>query len=165
MAEFLGKYIETLAQDGRQLDVDHRHRLGNICLLTEVLTDDVAQNDTVLFAANLPWGLMPSFVISELAFTAFGSGVTFDLGIKDDSILGVTSKTDVFVSALSIAAAGTASALDNLAITDRGKMAWELAGLTEMPTSSDGWSLVGTFEGANPASGSIAIEQAFVKGG
>lgn len=123
------------------------------------ITVDAAQNDTIgLFEVSSSAHL--SQLLSLLQFSAFGAGVTLDCGFATDAALGVSAKTAVLVSALSVAAAGSDKLVKALGIADQFKAVWELAGLAADPRAN--LLVVVTLAGANPASGSIAYEQGVI---
>lgn len=159
MTEFKGDKIAGRREDNRNLNVEAQNLRGRYRTLHERWTGDAAQNDTVILG-YLPSHAVLSQVISELEHSAFGASVTCDLGFKDDTVLGISSKGAALASALDVAAAGVKTATVAIAIADRGKKLYELAGLTADPKVD--LPIVAKLAGANPASGTLVLEQAWV---
>lgn len=160
MAEHLGSFVTGRTEADRQLDVDGAYYQGRYNTLVERFDVDAAQNDT-LFIGMIPADVVLSQVVSEYETSALGASVTMDVGFADDADLGVSSVTDVLVNDADVAAAGTGSMTSAIAVADRGKKVWQLAGLTADPKKP--LKLIATLKGANPASGDICFEQALLR--
>lgn len=168
MAEILSDIFAKF-EDNRSLDVPAQDLRGGYRIArTGKKSYDFAQNDT-LRLVGLPSHAKLSAAISRVRHSAFGAGVTLSIGFKDDlrsevkavtGGTGITSKTAALVSALDVSAAGSSNAMAAVAIADEDKFLWELAGCTADPGVT--LSLIATFAGANPASGTLIWEQGHV---
>lgn len=164
MPEFNGLYVSGRSADNRSLDVNSALAGAPIRVLTDVLlTADLAQNDTINLG-SLPARAVPIASLGNYQTTALGTSVTMSIGFADDARpevkaassngAGIASKTAALLSAANVASAGSGNALAAVALADRGKPLWALAGLTRDPGVT--LKLIATLAGANPDSGSVA---------
>ena len=125
----------------------------------DLWTGDAAQNDDVVLA-EVDW----STVIDETSFinfTDFGTGVNLDVGV---AVGPSGSDIDCLVDGQDIStAAGTSALLRSVAIGDRHKPLWQLAGFTSLAAAREASSanggravIIATFVDGNPALGTLA---------
>lgn len=164
MAELYGANITAKLQD-RPNNVDPGNYGGQYRSVQDQFTGDAAQNDTV-FMFTVPSDAVLSHALSVLAFTAFGAGVTLDIGFAADTSIDsdgagtpYAGDDNALATAISVASAGEVKLLEALGPADFGKKAYQLAGITASPKKD--LKVVATFKGGNPASGTLAWEQSF----
>ena len=124
-------------------------------MLRDYFTGDVAQND-ILSLGYVDWTTRFDPTLSVIEFTDFGTAITLDIGVALDP--------DRLLAAQDIAtAAGSASPLKSVAIADRHKPLWQLAGYTSAQaaraaTVKDGGraEIIATFKGGNPDAGTVS---------
>ena len=172
MAELLGNHITGRSHALRQKRVDDTHFGQDYQTANDLITVDPAQNDT-LFLMELYSSAVLSDVISRLQWTGMGAGVTVDVGFANDTRrvvkaatdngAGLVSQGDALVDGLDTANAGSGTLVSGVALADRFKQLWELAGLDRDPKVM--LKIQMTFLGANPASCTIAFEQGWLTGG
>lgn len=159
MADHYIDQIGGRALNDRPLSTLSMHYRGYYQTAQGRKTVDMAQNDTL--------GLFPvaseatlSHVLSLISWSALGAGVTMDIGFEAIDEIGYAGDQDALANNVDVATAGSGKLVAALTRDDLGKQAWELAGLASDP-GRPLW-IVAIFEGANPASGTVAFEQAFV---
>ncbi|WP_312145256.1 hypothetical protein [Brevundimonas sp.] len=123
-------------------------------MLSDYWTGDAAQND-IISLGYVDWTTRFD-AISTLDFTDFGTAITLDVGVAND--------VDCLIAAQDVAtAAGSVSLLKSVAIADRRKPLWQLAGYASAQaaraaTVKDGGraELIATLKGGNPDTGTLA---------
>lgn len=162
MAELDSTIMEPGARANPQPIPASEYR-GRLRIAQGRITADAAQNDTVrLFEIDAHATL--STVISKLAFSALGAGVTLDIGFKADASIimangsGYAGDVDAIADGIDVSGAGTATFFGAQAAANYGKKIWELAGI-DSGDPGKRLTVIGTFLGANPASGTVAFEQ------
>lgn len=124
-------------------------------------TGDAAQNDTVVLG-HFDWTTRFD-ALSVIEFTDFGTSVTLDVGVEVGPSSGA-AVPDCLIDGQDIAAAaGSASLLKSVAIGNRHKTLWELAGFASAQaartaTVANGGraTVIATFLSANPDSGTLS---------
>lgn len=124
-------------------------------------TGDAAQNDTVVLG-NFDWTTRFD-ALSVIEFTDFGTGITLDVGVEVGPTDGAADP-DCLVDGQDIAtAAGSASLLKSVAIGDRHKPLWQLAGFASAQAARDATTanggratVIATLLGGNPDSGTLS---------
>lgn len=157
MADHYLDQIGGRSESSRSLDVATEHLNGVYQTAQGSVTVDAALGDTVgLFP--VPSHATLSHALSHVRWTALGTGATGDIGFaaKGD----YAGDPDALAAGVDMAAAGSGALLTGLGPADVGKKVWQLAGMAKDP-GGDLWVTL-TFGGANPNSGTIAVEQAFV---
>lgn len=123
-------------------------------MLSDYWTGDAAQNDVVSLG-YVDWTTRFD-AISQIDFDDFGTSITLDIGVALDP--------DCLVAAQDVAtAAGSVSVLKSVAIANRRKPLWQLAGYASAQaaraaTVKDGGraELIATFKGGDPVSATLA---------
>lgn len=123
-------------------------------MLSDYWTGDAAQNDIVSLG-YVDWTTRFD-AISTLDFDDFGTDITLDVGVARDP--------DCLIAAQDVAtAAGSVSLLKSVAIANRRKPLWQLAGYdsaqaARAATVKDGGraELIATLKGGNPGAGTLA---------
>lgn len=127
----------------------------------DFITVDAAQNDTVVLG-YLKWETRLD-ALSVLEFSDFGTGVSVDVGVAVGPT-GGAADPDCLVDGQDVStAAGSTSLLKSVAIADRHKTLWELAGFATLQAAKDATiadgskaRVIATFLGANPDSGTLS---------
>lgn len=123
-------------------------------MLSDYWTGDAAQDDYVSLG-YVDWNTRFD-AISTLDFDDFGTSITLDVGVALDP--------DCLIAAQDVAtAAGSVGLLKSVAIANRRKTLWELAGYASLQAAKDATvadggraELIATFKGGNPGSGTLA---------
>jgi len=143
----------------RPLDVEPENLNGLMKIAQGNLVVDAAQNDTIgLFP--VPSHATLSHVMSLVSFSALGAGVTLDVGFDARADIAFVAAPVALANGIDVSAAGSSSLVAALTRADMGKKVYELAGLTTDPGGV--FWVMGSLKDANPASGTIGVEQAFV---
>lgn len=170
MAEFYGNYITGRTESARNIPASQAHLGGFFQAFRDILTFDGAQNDTI-FMGLLPDDAVLSDALSKVQWTGLGANVTLSIGVEDNTTqkfrsltvdgAGLVGKTGILLDAEAVSNGGNASMVKDVALTDRFKPLWELAGLTA--SSGQDLKVIATVGGGNPSSGTIAWEQGFIR--
>lgn len=151
--EIAGAYVlaPTLKTPPRVADPQHWNNPYKV-LMDRALLPAGSEVDSIIRVAQLKPGAVLS-ALGFIGFAALGASTTLSLGIEDDVELGISGKEALLISAVSSASAGTASAIAAVAIANRYKPLWELAGLAAEPTKN--LNLIITLAGATSAAGGV----------
>lgn len=127
------------------------------------LADRVAVPAAASIGSTIELGqVKSSAVLSALGFLQFGAlaaSTTLKVGLKDDSQVALTGQTALLNAATSTASAGTMAIGAAVALADRYKPLWELAGFTADPGGV--FTLVAELGGAASTGGTVAWEIPF----
>lgn len=123
-------------------------------ILSDFWTGDAAQDDYVSLG-YVDWETRFD-AISTIDFDDMGTSITLDVGVALDP--------DCLIAAQDVAtAAGSVSLLKSVAIANRRKPLWELAGYASLKAARDATladgsraELIATLKGGNPGSGTLA---------
>ncbi|WP_312598230.1 hypothetical protein [Brevundimonas sp.] len=132
-------------------------------MLRDYFTGDVAQND-ILSLGYVDWTTRFDPTLSVIEFTDFGTAITLDIGVAYIVNQNAAGAAACLLSGQDIAtAAGSASPLKSVAIADRHKPLWQLAGYASAQaaraaTVKDGGraEVIATFKGGNPDAGTLS---------
>jgi len=166
MTKFIGAILGVAhaAQSGSAGSlVDPFHNNGRVArMLSDYVTATPVANDTISLG-YIDWTTRFD-AMSAIDFDAFGAGVTLDVGVASNPAnVGATAPA-CLIAAQSIATpAGTASLLKSVAIANRRKPLWQLAGYASAQaartaTVADGGraELIATIKGGTPVNGTVA---------
>lgn len=160
MAELIGAILGAAhaAQAGAAGSfVDPFFMNGRIARIArDVWTGDAAQNDTLVLG-HLDWTTRLD-ALSVIEFGDAGTGVNLDVGFAVAN--GGTADADALIDGQDIStAAGSTTLLKSVAIGDRHKALWELAGFASAQAARDATvadgrkaKIIATFMDANPGS-------------
>lgn len=152
MAKFYGSVVGTPRQSGSFAGLSPAYQNGRVArLVRDTWTGDAAQNDTVQLVDQLRWDTtLDEFGV--INFSDFGTGVNLNVGFPNDA--------DALIAAQDVStAAGSAAILKSVAIANRHKPLWALAGYASLEAAkaaSPFAEIIATFVDANPASGTLA---------
>jgi hypothetical protein len=139
-------------------DVKNARRRAFISIAT--LLGAVAINEKI-YMGKIPTNVKVS-QNGSLQFSDLGTVGTFHLGLEHDKMTA-TEKTNAknkLVNATNVnAAAGSVSWIAAVAITDRNKRLWEIAGMTKDPGGE--FDLVITAATATDAAGAVVVEPVY----
>lgn len=125
----------------------------------KTLMDRVTLPGAASIGSTIILGKVPSSTIvsrlGEIATSGLGTNVTLDVGLADDADAGLASKGDILVDGADVASAGAVSIVGSVAIANRFKPLWELAGLTEDPRTT--FTLVATTGAAAVSAGDKTV--------
>jgi hypothetical protein len=138
----VGSYIDPYFCNGRVARI-----------LSDFWTGDAAQND-IISLGYVDWTTRFD-ALSTIDFDDLGTSVTMDVGVANDP--------DCLIDGQDVAtAAGSVALLKSVALANRRKALWELAGYASLQAARDATradgskaELIATLLGANPVSGGI----------
>jgi hypothetical protein len=160
MARFNGSVLGAARLGTSSQTTNPAYANGKVSRIArDVWTGDAAQADDVVLAV-VDWNTVLDET-SFVNFTDFGTGVNLDIGV---AVGPSGADIDCLVDGQDIStAAGQVELLKSVAIGDRHKPLWQLAGFTsyeaaKLATRGDQGlaTLIATFKDANPASGTLA---------
>lgn len=158
MARFIGAILgaaHAAANGAAGSLVDPFYNNGRVArMLSDYWTGDAAQDDVVSLG-YVDWTTRFD-AISQIDFDDMGTAITLDVGVALDP--------DCLIAAQDVAtAAGSVSLLKSVAITNRRKPLWQLAGFASLQAAKDATvadggraELIATLKGGNPGAGTIA---------
>jgi hypothetical protein len=160
MARFIGAVLGAAHAGTSSQTTRPAYANGRVARIARDLwTGDAAQNDDVVLA-DVDWNTVFD-EHSFINFTDFGTGVNLDVGV---AVGPSGADIDCLVDGQDIStAAGKVELLKSVAIGDRHKPLWQLAGFTSYEAAksatraNDGRAkLIATFKDGDPASGTLA---------
>lgn len=166
MARFIGAILgaaHAAITNAATPPVDPYFANGRVArILSDYWTGDAAQDDYVSLG-YVDWNTRFD-AISTIDFDDMGASITLDVGVAQTATnVGATAPA-CLISAQDVAtAAGSVALLKSVAIANRRKALWELAGYASLQaardaTKADGGKaeLIATLKGGNPGSGTLA---------
>ncbi|WP_436355672.1 hypothetical protein [Brevundimonas sp. CEF1] len=166
MARFIGAILgaaHAAANGAAGSLVDPFFNNGRVArILGDYWTGDAAQNDVVSLG-YVDWSTRFD-ALSTIEFDDFGTAITLDVGVASNTANSGAGAVACLVNAQDVAtAAGSASLLKSVAITNRHKPLWQLAGYASAQaardaTASDGGraELIATLKGGDPTAGTLS---------
>lgn len=149
MAEYTGRKTTSNLDAAVQSRINVSNMGGRVRTVVDSRFEATAwaENDTILLA-RLPSSavLLPT---GQVDFEAFGSSVTADIGIFNQSGKSdITDNDDALVVDVDISSSGTLNVFDGIALDKIGDPLWSLAGLSSDPVLEFDIKL--TLKDANP---------------
>lgn len=166
MARFIGAILgaaHAAANGAAGSLVDPFFNNGRVArILGDYWTGDAAQNDVVSLG-YVDWSTRFD-AISTLDFDDMGTAITLDVGVASNAANVGAGAVSCLISGQDVAtAAGSVGLLKSVAIANRRKPLWQLAGYASAQaakdaTVSDGGraELIATLKGGDPGAGTIA---------
>jgi hypothetical protein len=155
-----GTYTSTKMDAIGAGGVKAHNYFGRVRTLNDVGEFPVASSVT----STISFGRIPLRAVilgaSRLSSDQLHASATLDLGVKNDSAKGISSKTAALVAAAAMGSGAiSVSAISAVNIDKTGKMLWEILGLASDPGGDA--ELVVTL-GGNAGAGTVALDLLFV---